>query len=78
MTDSADGILGPPVLVWRDDPLFNQGHIAAELALAILRKLETDVHPWVLQEHDADIVHAIDHLEAFVAAARAEAAERAK
>jgi hypothetical protein len=27
MIGNADDILGPAVLVWRNDPLFNQGHI---------------------------------------------------
>lgn len=74
MTDSADDILGPPALVWRDDPLFNQGVIAAELAIAVIRERVTDGPPW----DTGDAEHAIEHLEAFLDGARAEAAERAK
>jgi hypothetical protein len=68
---NADEILGPPVLVWRDDPLFNQGHIAAELALNALNGL-------LAQSCSLDDVeHAIERLEAFLAAAKAEAEQRA-
>jgi hypothetical protein len=67
--------LGPPVLVWRDDPLFNQGHVAAELALAILRKLEERLD--INADDEADIVHAIERLEVFLSAATEEARKRA-
>lgn len=64
--------LGPPTHVWRDDPLFNQGHVAAELALAALRSVD---QYGVTEEGELD--HAIERLEAFLAAAREEARERA-
>jgi hypothetical protein len=71
MTET-DDILGPPALVWRDDPLFNQGHVAAELAVAALRELENG-EPWA----ETDAEHAIERLEAFLNAAREEASSRA-
>jgi hypothetical protein len=72
----ADEIFGPAVLVWRNDPLFNQGHVAAELALAILEKMAVRFD--INAEDEADIDHAIERLEAFLEAAREEAAAKAK